>query len=187
MMWIIIGAIALFILYFVMKSKSDNKNTEETTLAQTTTTLEKTAKAETSTPAQEATTTETETPAEPTTQAKASKQATPKVDAPAKSTESASSDQTDYTNQYETLSSTFGNAKEFTLFDTKASFFWNAGDNTVTLLSITAFVKGAAKSSTYGTYSFNITDWVWDGEQPKGCATEIKKHLGESFKKGATA
>ncbi|TBR41583.1 hypothetical protein CBF23_009750 [Marinomonas agarivorans] len=188
-MWIAISIVALFILYFIIKKKSDGTNTEETTLAQTATTLEKTATDDTTSTSTAETTEATPEKDKPTEDKAAAEPASkPAPKKAAKTTTSTvTTDTSEYTDQYNTLSNKFSSAKAFSLFDTQAAFFWNEGDNTVTLLSITAFVKGAAKSSTYGTYSFNVTDWVWSGDQPKGCATEIKKYLSESFKKGETA
>jgi len=175
-MWIVIGAVALFIVYLVIKKQSEKTDSNKTEATETEISLEKTL----------------EVQSEPVVkQESEKKEAAPKKPAAAKkpAAEKAepAADGSEYATQHKALSTSNKKAKEFSLFDTKAAFFWNEGDSKITLLSITAFVKGAAKSTAYGSYSFDLTDWVWDGDQPKGCATEIKKHLSENFKKGETA
>ncbi len=93
----------------------------------------------------------------------------------------------DYDAHYKVLSSEHQQAQAFKLFATEAAFFWNKGDSHVTLLSITTFLKGAPKTEEYSTYVFNIKNWSWEAEQPKGCAAEVKKHLSLYFTRGETA
>ena len=211
-MWIAIGAVALFILYFVIKKNLDKASADETTtIDQNDAPLEIAAEEEKDVTPSAKTTPEVEVKAEvvketkptpkqatakkvepntTTTQKAAPKKAAAKKPAVKKAVEkkaAPTADSSEYSTQYSALSDSYKSAQEFTLFDSKAAFFSNEGDKTVALLSITAFVKGIAKTETYNTYSFNVVDWVWDGEQPKGCAAEIKKHLSERFKKGETA
>lgn len=180
-MWIVIGAIVLFIIYLVIKKQSEKAAADEAEMNSAATSA-----MEQASPMQE-----------PVKKEAAPKEAAPKeTPAPKKpmaekaapaSSSLFDEDESEYSTQFKSLSANKSESKEFTLFDTKAAFFWNKGDSTVDLLSITAFVKGAAKSDSYGTYSFNVQDWTWDGDQPKGCATEIKKYLSENFTKGETA
>lgn len=185
-MWIVIGAIALFIVYLVVK-KNLNKDGFSTTEP-----VEKEISLD-ETPKEVEKETTVAAPAEPEP-IKEEPKAAPAAKKPAatkkpaaKKPEPKVEDTSEYGSQFSGLSGTYKQSKEFSLFDTKAAFFWNEGDATVTLLSITAFVKGEAKSTSYATYTFNVKDWAWEGDQPKGSATEIKKHLSENFKKGETA
>jgi len=70
---------------------------------------------------------------------------------------------------------------EWRLFNSNAAFFWHQDKPLVTVLCLSHFVKGEAKSQNYKEYQFHTESWSWQGDSPKGAASEVKKKLRETF------
>ncbi len=97
-----------------------------------------------------------------------------------RSSGSMSSGDDELDHEYQSLLSVFAdqpNRSEFELYGTKAIVFWADIDKEVIVGCITAFTKGKPVTKRYEFYYFNTKEWYWAGNQPRGCAAEVKKHI----------
>ncbi|WP_438462614.1 hypothetical protein [Marinomonas sp. PE14-40] len=96
-----------------------------------------------------------------------------------------STEMSDFTSHLSMLKLEFDLFHEWQLFSSKAAIFWHPDNPLVTILCLSHFVKGEAKSLIYKEYKFNTDSWSWQGASPKGAASEVKKKLSETFKEQA--
>lgn len=87
----------------------------------------------------------------------------------------------DFSSHLSMLQLEFDQFHEWQLFNSNAAFFWHPESPLVTILCLSHFIKGEAKSLIYKEYQFHIDSWSWQGSSPKGAASEVKKKLSETF------
>lgn len=71
--------------------------------------------------------------------------------------------------------------KHFDLFGTKAAFLWK-DDDFILVLCITAFHKCNPISQRYDCFRFNLKEFKWEGNYPRGVSNKIREEIIANFK-----
>ena len=74
------------------------------------------------------------------------------------------------------------NTHDFDLLGTRATVLWKDNDPEVSVVCITQFSNGTAKTNKYDHFEFNIKEWYWCATAPRGSADVIKKKFEELFR-----